>query len=390
MKLDLDQIKLALAGVLAVALALGIGRFAYTPILPFMRESLGLTSSEAGLIASWNYFGYLIGSLSILFPLFNYRLKLSFILACVTSIASTGLISATVNFDLICLTRFINGFCGAIVLISGTSLIFSKLENYTSLDLRLAHFSGFGLGMAVSSIGVIICSNLNIDWRGQWIFMLMICLIFFIPTIKFIPDQSETILQSKKIIGKNDNLSFFLLCLGYACFGFGYIIYGTFIADLIHKSDGLMGMENIAWLVAGIAAIPSAIFWQRIAVLTSLDRSLLFSSVISALGAILLLIIDNSTGILISCFLYGFGIPGIVALTLLEGKRRYNGNVTAGIAILTTSFSVGQILGPYISGNIIDYYGNYFYAISASGIFLTFGGILMLRPSHLKKQNIKN
>ena len=151
-----------------------------------------------------------------------------------------------------------------------------------------------------------------------------------------------------------------------------------------------MGMENLAWLVAGIAAIPSAIFWQRIGALTSLDRSLLFSSVISALGAILLLIIDNKAGILISCFLYGFGIPGIVALTLLEGKRRYNGNVTAGIAILTTSFSVGQILGPYISGNIIDYYGNYFYAISASGIFLTFGGILMLRPSHLKKQNIKN
>ena len=81
MKLDSDQIKLALAGVLAVALALGIGRFAYTPILPFMRESLGLNSSEAGLIASWNYFGYLIGSLSILFPLFNNRLKLSFITA---------------------------------------------------------------------------------------------------------------------------------------------------------------------------------------------------------------------------------------------------------------------------------------------------------------------
>ena len=48
-----DQIKLALAGVLAVALALGIGRFSYTPILPHMREALDLSSSEAGLIGSW-------------------------------------------------------------------------------------------------------------------------------------------------------------------------------------------------------------------------------------------------------------------------------------------------------------------------------------------------
>ena len=62
MSLKSDQIKLAMAGIFAVTLALGIGRFCYTPILPFMRESLGLNSSQAGLIGSWNYFGYFLGS----------------------------------------------------------------------------------------------------------------------------------------------------------------------------------------------------------------------------------------------------------------------------------------------------------------------------------------
>ena len=57
-------VKLGLAGTLAVAIALGIGRFAYTPILPYMQSELGLSSTQLGALASWNFFGYLIGSLT--------------------------------------------------------------------------------------------------------------------------------------------------------------------------------------------------------------------------------------------------------------------------------------------------------------------------------------
>ena len=53
----------ALAGAVALAVAMGIGRFAFTPLLPMMLAEGALDLHTASWLASANYFGYLAGAL---------------------------------------------------------------------------------------------------------------------------------------------------------------------------------------------------------------------------------------------------------------------------------------------------------------------------------------
>src|SRR5262245_22420946 len=55
---------IACSGLAALAVAMGIGRFAFTPILPMMQDEFGVTLAEGGWLASANYLGYLAGALS--------------------------------------------------------------------------------------------------------------------------------------------------------------------------------------------------------------------------------------------------------------------------------------------------------------------------------------
>lgn len=53
----------AFAGFLALASAMGVGRFVHTSILPAMKEGAGLTPTQMGAIASANFLGDLAGAI---------------------------------------------------------------------------------------------------------------------------------------------------------------------------------------------------------------------------------------------------------------------------------------------------------------------------------------
>ncbi|MDH3809498.1 MAG: YbfB/YjiJ family MFS transporter, partial [Desulfuromonadales bacterium] len=59
---DRSVLYILVGGMLGLVVAMGIGRFAFTPILPLMQRDLAMSNTVAGWLAGLNYLGYLAGA----------------------------------------------------------------------------------------------------------------------------------------------------------------------------------------------------------------------------------------------------------------------------------------------------------------------------------------
>ena len=370
---------LILTGIAALTIAVGIGRFSYTPILPYMISELNLTTTEAGLIASSNYLGYLLGSLIPIFPQFPKNIRSIFIYSIFISITSLFAMGLTNTFEIFILIRFIHGVFSAFVLILGTSLIVSHVQKKGKIFLGTAHFSGVGLGMALSAIVVSYLGFLNFTWDELWFSIGILAIMLSFQIIKFTPIQKAEVKYNLKSKNKT-SLGFSLITISYGLYGFGYVAFGTFISTMSRLTPGLEKTEPYVWFVVGVTGIPSVFFWNWFGSKIGNDIGLFLANLILGLGVLFSVLINNEFGIFISCILFGLSFVPITSMCLLEGQKRFSGSFIVSTAILTFSFSIGQMIGPYLSGLLTDYYNSFFFSMIISGIVLIFGSLLMINP----------
>ena len=370
---------LILTGIAALTIAVGIGRFSYTPILPYMISELSLTTTEAGLIASSNYLGYLLGSLIPIFLQFPKNIRSIFIYSIFISIISLFAMGLTNTFEVFILIRFIHGIFSAFVLILGTSLIVSHVQKKGKIFLGTAHFSGVGLGMALSAIVVSYLGFLNFTWDELWFSIGILAIMLSFQIIKFTPIQKAEVKYNLKSKNKT-SLGFSLITISYGLYGFGYVAFGTFISTMSRLTPGLEKTEPYVWFVVGVTGIPSVFFWNWFGSKIGNDIGLFLANLILGLGVLFSVLINNEFGIFISCILFGLSFVPITSMCLLEGQERFSGSFIVSTAILTFSFSIGQMIGPYLSGLLTDYYNSFFFSMIISGIVLIFGSLLMINP----------
>ena len=379
-KFNFKILVLILTGSAALALAIGIGRFSYTPILPYMLEELNISKTNGGLIASWNFFGYLCGSLLSILSFFKKKIKFVFFISVLTSILTTLLMSFyNVVIDFIAI-RFVAGLSSAFVLIFGTTLILPSIQEVGKKSLSTSHFMGVGFGIVISSILVSILGNYGFNWSDLWIGVAILSMILAIPIFLFTPNEINSN-ENNKSSSSYSNLSFNLITLSYGLYGFGYVILGTFISTMARETVGLQSTEVYVWLLVGLAGIPMVVFWPWFGKKIGNDLALFLACAIMGLGIIMPILIENQIGIIFASILLGATFIPITALAFLEGQIRYSGSIRVSTAILTTAFSIGQMIGPYFGGLIIDLFFSYKIALFISSISLFIASLLMINPS---------
>ncbi|HEY4164495.1 MAG TPA: YbfB/YjiJ family MFS transporter, partial [Dongiaceae bacterium] len=162
-----DALRVAIAGAVAMGCAMGIGRFVYTPILPFMIEALSLSAHQAGIIASANFLGYLLGAMavSLRLPGTPRQWLLGALLVSAATTAGVGLVS---DETAIALIRLLGGVASAFTLVLASSLVLETLARANRRGLLGVHFAGVGIGIGACALVVLAATKLGIGWRGMW------------------------------------------------------------------------------------------------------------------------------------------------------------------------------------------------------------------------------
>ena len=384
-----NLIVLILTGAAALAIAIGIGRFSYTPILPYMLEELSLSKTNGGLIASWNFFGYLFGSLISILSIFKKKIKFVFFISIIISLLTTIFMAFCEEIFLFIIIRFFAGVSSAFVLIFGTSLILPSIQALGKSSLGTAHFMGVGFGILLSSILVSLLGSFGVVWSNLWLGVTILALFLAIPVFIFTPNPLFSN-ETNKNLNRSTRLGFSLITFSYGLYGFGYVVLGTFISTMARDTSGLESTEAYVWLLVGLAGIPMVIFWPWYGKKIGNDIALFLACLIMGIGILMPVIVDHKLGIIFAAILLGATFIPITALAFLEGQSRYKGSIRVSTAILTSSFSIGQMVGPYFGGIMIDLFSSYDIALIISSISLLFAAILMIHPNRFSSSKFTN
>ena len=371
--------RLAVGGLLALAVGLGISRFVYTPILPFMETGLGVSKSEAGLIASANYLGYLLGALLGIRQNLPGSTRGWFLLSLIACSLSTIAMGLTENFEFFLLIRLISGAASAFVMVFGSALVLSRLAVEGKSRLSALYFAGVGAGISISSVMIIALEKLEIESQGMWIAAGILSLLLSLPVFLFIPAAPEVSGEEAAETPLRYSRSLKALILSYFLFGFGYIITATFISTLVRQIPDVQWMQSIIWLIVGLAAIPSVAIWSGIGERLGNGRAYAVACLLLATGVAASVAGEHPLLLILSAVMLGNTLVGITALGLVEARKMAPNHGRQILAVMTLSFGMGQMIGPGFAGYVYDYFGDFFAAslIAAAGIvvasFLVWG-----------------
>jgi predicted MFS family arabinose efflux permease len=374
---EAGAISTAIGGLLAIAAAIGIGRFVYTPILPPMIEALGLSKAQAGLVASANFLGYLIGALLAAMPTLPGSRRLWLLCALTVSSLTTAAMGLSETIPTFLVLRFVGGAASAFVLVIASTVVLERLASVGRSGLSALHFAGVGSGIAVSAVLVAAMLLLGHDWRSLWLASGAVSLGALLAVAILLPNSAATPapLPARGRDAAGD-AGLRRLIIAYGLFGFGYIITATFLVTIVRITPVIRGLEPVIWIVFGLAAAPSVALWVWVARRFSISTAFALACVIEAAGVLASVAWQTASGILVAASLVGGTFMAITALGLIQARALATGDPRRALAMMTGAFGLGQIIGPAFAGIVSDSLGSFIVPSIAAAVALLLAAVL--------------
>ncbi|WP_420096999.1 YbfB/YjiJ family MFS transporter [Brevibacterium sediminis] len=343
-------------GALGLSVAMGMGRFFYTPALPLMVAALHWGSAPGAWIATLNYVGYFIGTLVIAQGWvepnrFVYRLSLI--------VSTLGLAAVALTPNLIWQggIRTIAGIASGLIFVCVTQRIPANSRKPRDGGIS---YGGVGFGILVSG-AIVLAAGSFADWRQLWLICAAVSAIFSIIAWTWpIPTRVSQNITAEAVdptetntddpaeaatpFAANRRRAMAILSTGYFFQGGGYIIIGTYLVVLAGPVFGATAAAS-TWLIAGIATAVSPLTWSAVAARIGTVKALTVCYCLQVLGALLAVFGSSPIVLIIAAALFGFTFIGVVMMTIGVGTQMGVANASAK---LTSWYSIGQIVGPAI------------------------------------------
>jgi predicted MFS family arabinose efflux permease len=320
---------------------------------------LDLTASQAGLIASANFLGYLIGALLTAigrFRTMQHRLLIGGLAVNVIGLAAMGL---TDDFAAHLAIRFIGGVASAFILVFASALVIERLTAAGRSGLSAMHFGGVGFGIFVSSLLVTVLMKSGGDWKGLWFMCAGLATAGLVAVALLIAPERQPADTLRIPSGRKGNGALHMLIASYGLFGFSYVITATFIVAIVRETPEIRAMEPYVWAIVGLAVMPSIAFWIMVSRRSSLLLAYAIACLVEAIGVAASVLSANVAGVFVAAIFLGGTMMGITALGLMAARTLSDGDPRVNLALMTASFGLGQVTGPIFAGYLADATGSY-------------------------------
>ena len=365
-------------GMIALFIVIALGRFAYTPILPFMQLDTGLDNKSVGLLATFNYLGYLIGAM---LPIFYIMKNKVFDLKCylLLNVATMLLFGVTDHFVIWSLLRLLNGISSGAVFVLASNIVLEALHLARREGIAGLLYSAVGLGLFSSSLFIFLYTDVT-HWRETWIwlgsaaFILTLIIIVCLRENPTLPEPASHEAHGPEKVIRYSKKFYIPFAIAYFCEGAGYIITGTFLVAIVKTMPTLSEYAALSWMFVGLGAIPATVLWSMIGQRIGICLSVILAFLLQIIAVLMPIFTVNAFAIALSSMIFGATFLGLT--TLFMSKSHQITFETKGnnlVAVMTLIYSVGQMIAPYISGILIERTHSYNDALIFAAAILVVG-----------------
>lgn len=354
---------------------MGIGRFAFTPVLPMMLEEGRLDLLQSGWLASANYAGYLAGAVSAiglrLRP--GTAIRTGLLLMAVSTLA----MGFTAHFSVWLALRTVAGVASAWVLVFVSASVLERLAHAGRAELAGTVYAGVGLGIVAAGIACLVLIAAGASSGAAWLVLGAASLALTFLLWKGLDVPSSTVPGDAAQSPDLSRGELARLVLSYGAFGFGYIIPATFLPVMAREAIESPALFGWAWPVFGAAAAASTLAAARLARTLGYRGLWIASGLVMAFGVAAPLFIPGLAGILAAALCVGSTFVVITMAGLQEARRLAGERARGLIAGMTSAFALGQIVGPLAASALVQWSGGFAPALVVAAALLAASAIAL-------------